>query len=73
LRGGTEGRHSCDHELCRSHCQCTSPFAVVEESKSPALMAQKRWRHNAVISGRRIALDVAGSGANPCKFQALGK
>jgi hypothetical protein len=38
---------------------------VVEESKSPALMAQKRWRHNAVISGRRIAPDVAGSGEVP--------
>jgi hypothetical protein len=33
--------------------------------KSPALMAQKSWRDNAVISGRRATLNAAGSGEVP--------
>jgi hypothetical protein len=36
-----------------------------------ALMAQKNWPDNAVISGRRTASYAAGSGANPHKFQAF--
>jgi hypothetical protein len=34
------------------HCQCTSPFAMVERIKFRVLMAQKLWPDNAVISGR---------------------
>jgi hypothetical protein len=33
-----------------------------------ALMAQKRWRDNAVISGRWIDQDAADSGINPRRF-----
>jgi hypothetical protein len=48
------------------------PFSIVERIKFRALMTQKWWPDNAVISGR---LSTAGRPpaveANPCKFRLL--
>jgi len=41
--------------------------------KIAALMAQKRWPDNAVISRRRAVPHAADFATNPSKFHALGE